>query len=95
MQCHRFEEKLVGPPLAQVLPNYKLETLKAFIADPNKTLAGYPPMPNPGLTQAQIAAVAEYELSHYKGATPRRPQARRAARAPASAERRAGEVPKH
>jgi len=69
MQCHRFNEKLVGPPLAQMLPNYNLESLKAFLANPNKTLAGYPPMPNPGLTQAQIAAVAEYELSHYKEAT--------------------------
>jgi cytochrome c len=69
MQCHRFNEKLVGPPLAQMLPNYNLESLKAFIANPNKTLAGYPPMPNPGLTAAQIAAVAEYELSHYKEAT--------------------------
>jgi mono/diheme cytochrome c family protein len=68
MQCHRFNEKLVGPPLAQMLPNYTLETLKAFIANPNKSLPGYPPMPNPGLTQAQIAAVAEYELSHYKQA---------------------------
>jgi len=26
-------------------------------------------MPNPGLTPAQAAAVAEYELSHYKQAT--------------------------
>ncbi|HET6349639.1 MAG TPA: cytochrome c [Candidatus Krumholzibacteria bacterium] len=69
MQCHRFNEKLVGPPLAQVLPNYTLETLKAFLANPNKSMAGYPPMPNPGLTQAQIAAVAEYELSHYKAAS--------------------------
>jgi cytochrome c len=68
MQCHRFNEKLVGPPLAQMLPNYNLESLKAFLANPNKTLAGYPPMPNPGLTPAQIAAVAEYELSHYKEA---------------------------
>jgi len=69
MQCHRFNEKLVGPPLVQVLPNYNLESLKAFLANPNKSLAGYPPMPNPGLTPAQIAAVAEYELSHYKEAT--------------------------
>jgi cytochrome c len=69
MQCHRFDTKLVGPPLAQMLPNYNLESLKAFLANPNKTLAGYPPMPNPGLTPAQIAAVAEYELSHYKEAT--------------------------
>ena len=69
MQCHRFNEKLVGPPLAQMLPNYNLESLKAFLANPNKSLPGYPPMPNPGLTPGQIAAVAEYELSHYKEAT--------------------------
>jgi cytochrome c len=69
MQCHRFNEKLVGPPLATVLPRYNLETLKAFIANPTKKDPAYPPMPNPGLTPAQIAAVAEYELSHYKEAT--------------------------
>jgi cytochrome c len=69
MQCHRFDTKLIGPPLAQMLPNYNLESLKAFIANPNKSLPGYPPMPNPGLSPVQIAAVAEYELSHYKQAT--------------------------
>jgi cytochrome c len=69
MQCHRFDTKLIGPPLAQMLPNYNLESLKAFLANPNKSLPGYPPMPNPGLTPGQIAAVAEYELSHYKEAT--------------------------
>jgi len=69
MQCHRFNEKLVGPPLATVLPKYTKETLQAFILSPTKKDPAYPPMPNPGLTPLQAAAVAEYELSHYKEAT--------------------------
>jgi cytochrome c len=68
MQCHRFDTKLVGPPLATVLPKYNLESLKAFIANPTKKDPAYPPMPNPGLTAGQIAAVAQYELDHYKAA---------------------------
>ncbi len=65
MQCHRFEEKLVGPALKDVLGKYNAESLKAFILSPTKVDAAYPPMPNPGLTPAQAAAVAAYELEHY------------------------------
>lgn len=67
-QCHRFDQKLVGPALATVLGKYNLESLKAFIANPTKVDPAYPPMPNPGLTAAQIAAVAAYELEHYQQA---------------------------
>jgi mono/diheme cytochrome c family protein len=65
MQCHRFDEKLVGPPLNAVLPNYAAnpEALRQFLANPTKRNPDYPPMPNPGLTKAQINAVAEYVLS--------------------------------
>jgi cytochrome c len=66
MQCHRFNEKLVGPPLAQRLPSYNLESLKAFIANPTKKDPAYPPMPNPGLTAVQVNAVAQYVLDHYQ-----------------------------
>jgi cytochrome c len=68
MQCHRFNEKLVGPPLATVLPKYKDNpaALRAFISNPTKKNPDYPPMPNPGLTPGQVTAVAEYELSHYE-----------------------------
>jgi cytochrome c len=69
MQCHRFDSKLVGPPLATRLGSYTKESLVAFIMNPTKKDPAYPPMPNPGLTPAQAAAVAEYELSHYKEAT--------------------------
>jgi mono/diheme cytochrome c family protein len=65
MQCHRFDSKLVGPPLNTVLPNYAAnpEALRQFLANPTKRNPDYPPMPNPGLTKAQINAVAEYVLS--------------------------------
>jgi mono/diheme cytochrome c family protein len=69
MQCHRFEEKLVGPPLKSVLGKYNAESLKAFILSPTKVDGAYPPMPNPGLTPGQAAAVAAYELEHYASLT--------------------------
>jgi cytochrome c len=68
VQCHRFNEKLVGPPLAQRLPGYDLESLKAFISNPTKKDAAYPPMPNPGLSAAQVEAVAKYVLENYRTA---------------------------
>ena len=69
MQCHRFDEKLVGPALATVLPKYNAETLKAFILSPSKVDPAFPPMPNPGLTPTQAAAVAAYELEHLASTT--------------------------
>lgn len=69
MQCHRFEEKLVGPPLVSVLAKYNAETLKAYLLSPVKVDPAYPPMPNPGLTPSQAAAVAAYELAHYASLT--------------------------
>jgi len=69
IQCHRFDEKLVGPALATVLPKYNAETLKAFILSPAKVDPAFPPMPNPGLTPTQAAAVAAYELEHLASMT--------------------------
>jgi mono/diheme cytochrome c family protein len=66
MQCHRFNEKLVGPALAQKLPAYNEESLKAYLANPTKKDPAFPPMPNPGLNAVQIAAVAKYVLASYK-----------------------------
>jgi cytochrome c len=64
MQCHRMDEKLVGPPLTSVLPKYagNLDALQNFVLNPAKVNPEYPPMPNPGLTSAQAKAVAEYLL---------------------------------
>jgi cytochrome c len=64
MACHRFDSRLVGPPLAQVLPKYKdnVEELKAFVKNPSKKNPDYPPMPSLGLTDADVDAVVHYVL---------------------------------
>lgn len=69
VQCHRFDEKLVGPPLNSVLPKYAgdLEKLKQFLENPEKVDPAYPPMPIPGLTSAQINAVSEYVVQQLDG----------------------------
>ena len=62
--CHRFDQKVVGPPLNSVLTNYagKPDVLKAYLLNPAKKNPEFPPMPNPGLTNAQAKAMAEYLL---------------------------------
>jgi len=62
--CHRFEERLVGPPLQTVLPKYRgnPEELKAFIRNPSKQDPSYPAMPKLQLSEADLAAVANYLL---------------------------------
>jgi mono/diheme cytochrome c family protein len=62
--CHRFDAKLVGPPLNGVVPKYRKETeaLKAFIRSPVKRDPAYPAMPKLGLSEAEIEAVAAYLL---------------------------------
>lgn len=69
LQCHRMDEKLVGPPLRTVLVKYvdDVEKLKDFLASPTKVNSEYPPMPNPGLTSAQIDAVTEYVIQQLDG----------------------------
>jgi len=67
--CHRFDTKLVGPPLAEVLPKYveAPEELKAFIENPVKIDPDYPPMPRLGLRSTEIEAVAAYLLQRIGG----------------------------
>ncbi len=64
MQCHRMNERLVGPPLATVLPKYagNPDNLQNFILNPVRMNQEYPPMPSPGLSPAKAKAVAEYLL---------------------------------
>lgn len=66
--CHKWDEKLVGPPHHQVLPKYagKEAQLVAFIRNPMKVDPAYPPMPNPGLKPNEAQAVAKYLLDTYK-----------------------------
>jgi len=66
--CHEFNEELVGPPLANVLPKYEgdLEALKAFIAEPVKKNPDYPEMPELGLEPEEIEAVAAFVMEELK-----------------------------
>lgn len=62
--CHRFDQRVVGPPLDEVLPKYEgdPEKLKAFVRNPVKVNPEYPAMPDLGLSEEQIDAVARYLL---------------------------------
>ncbi|HSM91404.1 MAG TPA: cytochrome c [Anaeromyxobacteraceae bacterium] len=62
--CHRFDVRLVGPPFDETVPKYRKDpgALKAFIRDPVKKDPGYPPMPKPAVTEAEIDAVVTYLL---------------------------------
>lgn len=64
--CHRFDQKVVGPPYNQVLPKYKEdpEKLKAFLRNPTKIDPAYPAMPNQGLSELEVQSVATYLLGH-------------------------------
>lgn len=66
--CHKFDQKLVGPAHLDVLPKYvgREAQLVAFIRNPVKVDAAYPPMPNPGLKPAEAEAVAKYLLEEFQ-----------------------------
>lgn len=65
--CHKWDQKLVGPPHLEVLPKYvgKEAQLVAFIRNPVKVNPAYPPMPNPGLKPNEASALAKYLLETY------------------------------
>jgi cytochrome c len=65
--CHRWDQKLVGPPHKDVMPKYegKEAQLIAFIRNPVKVDPAFPQMPNPGLKPDEAKAVAEYLLKTY------------------------------
>jgi len=66
--CHRFDQKLVGPPYKETLPKYNgdVEKLAAFVLNPKKINPAYPPMPNQGLKPAEARAIAKYILEEVK-----------------------------
>jgi cytochrome c len=69
MACHRFEEKLVGPPHKVALKKYinKREELIRFLLNPVKVDPAYPPMPNQALKPKEAEAVADYMFKEYGG----------------------------
>ncbi|MFZ0390067.1 MAG: c-type cytochrome, partial [Calditrichia bacterium] len=60
--CHRFDEKLVGPPYNEVLPKYanKKDELIEFVKNPYDISPSYPPMPDLGLNEQQVRSVIAY-----------------------------------
>jgi cytochrome c551/c552 len=66
--CHRFDIRVVGPPLSERVPIYHgdVEALKGFIRNPVKRNPGYPSMPKLGLPEEEIDAVARYLIEKVK-----------------------------
>lgn len=66
--CHQFDIRVVGPPLSDVVPKYggDVEKLKGFIKNPVKVNPDYPSMPNLGLPEEKIDAVARYLIRRGK-----------------------------
>jgi cytochrome c551/c552 len=62
--CHRFDQRLVGPPLASVLPKYRADpkALEAFLRSPTKKDPAFPAMPKPAIDEAEVEAVAAWVL---------------------------------
>lgn len=62
--CHAFDRRVVGPPLNSVLPKYagRAEKLRSFIANPVKINPEYPSMPELGLPEEKIQAIASWLL---------------------------------
>lgn len=71
--CHRFDEKLVGPPYNKVLVKYegKMDELIGFILNPVKVDPAYPPMPNQGLRRDEAKNIAEYLMEQHLKSTPK------------------------
>lgn len=65
--CHKFDDKLVGPPYDKVLVKYegKLDQLIGFILNPVKVDPAYPPMPNQGLRRDEAKNIAEYLMEQH------------------------------
>ncbi len=66
--CHRFDQKVVGPPYKETLPKYGGDAAKlaAFIYSPVKVNSAYPSMPNQGLKPAEAKAIAKWILEEVK-----------------------------
>ncbi len=64
--CHKEEDRLVGPPLKEIVPIYegKKDALIAWIKQPGKKREDYPPMPGfPRMEKEKLESVAEYMIS--------------------------------
>ncbi len=60
--CHKFDQKLVGPPYNETVVKYNgdVQKLADFIFNPQKIDPAYPPMPNQGLKKKEANAMAKW-----------------------------------
>ena len=72
--CHLFDQKKIGPPYREVLPKYegKKAQLVAFVLNPVKVDAAYPPMPGQGLKPAEADSIVTFLLLKL-GGSPKTP----------------------
>jgi cytochrome c len=62
--CHATDTRLVGPPLAEIVPIYENnpDGIVAWAKAPGRSRADYPPMPAQNLPVDDLKAIAEYIL---------------------------------
>jgi cytochrome c551/c552 len=67
--CHKFDQKVIGPPYQQTVPKYNgdIKQLSAFIYNPVKKNPDYPAMPNQGLKQKEAEAMAKWLIEQVGG----------------------------
>ena len=60
--CHKFDQKVVGPPYQQSVPKYNgdVNKLAEYIYNPQKIDPAFPPMPNQGLKKKEAQAIAKW-----------------------------------
>ena len=60
--CHKFDQKVVGPPYQQTVPKYNgdVQKLSEYIFNPQKIDPAFPPMPNQGLKKKEATALAKW-----------------------------------
>ncbi|MBE2219041.1 MAG: hypothetical protein IAE90_12605 [Ignavibacteria bacterium] len=60
--CHKFDQKLVGPPYNETVLKYNgdVQKLADYIFNPQKIDPAYPPMPNQGLKKKEANAMAKW-----------------------------------
>lgn len=63
--CHKFDQRLVGPPYDLTVPKYNgdVQKLAEYIFNPQKIDPNFPPMPNQGLKKKEATAVAQWLIS--------------------------------
>lgn len=60
--CHKFDQKVVGPPYDLTVPKYKgdVQKLAEYILNPQKIDPAFPPMPVQGLKKKEATAMAQW-----------------------------------